>query len=122
SFEDVLRDELDAIDATRPLRDPKRYPPAPDTTSVATNGTAGERNGQSAGASRNGSSSDTIREREPGGTHTESLLHRARDRQLVGLALSGGGIRSATFNLGVLQGLAEQRLLKAFDYLSTVSG
>ena len=40
----------------------------------------------------------------------------------VGLALSGGGIRSATFNLGVLQGLAELGLLKKFDYLSTVSG
>lgn len=41
---------------------------------------------------------------------------------LVGLAFSGGGIRSATFNLGVLQGLAEQKLLKHVDYLSTVSG
>jgi predicted acylesterase/phospholipase RssA len=45
----------------------------------------------------------------------------ARD-QLMGLALSGGGIRSATFNLGVLQALAEARLLEQFDYLSTVSG
>jgi len=30
----------------------------------------------------------------------------------VGLAFSGGGIRSATFNLGVLQGLAEMNLLE----------
>ena len=45
----------------------------------------------------------------------------ARD-QLMGLAFSGGGIRSATFNLGVLQALAELKLLKEFDYLSTVSG
>ena len=42
--------------------------------------------------------------------------------QLMGLALSGGGIRSATFNLGVLQTLCELKLLKEFDYLSTVSG
>ena len=42
--------------------------------------------------------------------------------QLMGLALSGGGIRSATFNLGVLQALSELKLLKEFDYLSTVSG
>jgi hypothetical protein len=42
--------------------------------------------------------------------------------QLVGLAFSGGGIRSATFNLGVLQGLAKLGLLPWFDYLSTVSG
>jgi len=40
----------------------------------------------------------------------------------VGLAFSGGGIRSATFNLGFLQGAARLRLLKQFDYLSTVSG
>jgi hypothetical protein len=40
----------------------------------------------------------------------------------VGLALSGGGIRSATFNLGVLQALAQLRLLGLVDYLSTVSG
>ena len=45
----------------------------------------------------------------------------ARD-QLLGLAFSGGGIRSATFNLGVLQALAELKLLKELDYLSTVSG
>ena len=43
-------------------------------------------------------------------------------RDIAGLALSGGGIRSATFNLGLLQGLDELGLLKAFDYLSTVSG
>jgi hypothetical protein len=41
---------------------------------------------------------------------------------LVGLALSGGGIRSATFGLGVLEGLKLCGLLKKIDYLSTVSG
>lgn len=40
----------------------------------------------------------------------------------VGLALSGGGIRSATFCLGVLQALASSERLKTVDYLSTVSG
>src|SRR5262249_19343973 len=40
----------------------------------------------------------------------------------IGLALSGGGIRSATFSVGVLQGLATLGLLKRIDYLSTVSG
>ncbi|MBI5616913.1 MAG: patatin-like phospholipase family protein [Gammaproteobacteria bacterium] len=42
--------------------------------------------------------------------------------ELFGLAFSGGGIRSATFNLGVLQALAKQRLLHDVDFLSTVSG
>ena len=41
---------------------------------------------------------------------------------LIGLAFSGGGIRSATFNLGVLQALANANLLNKVDYLSTVSG
>lgn len=41
---------------------------------------------------------------------------------LIGLAFSGGGIRSATFNLGILQGLARLGVLSKFDYLSTVSG
>ena len=38
------------------------------------------------------------------------------------ICLSGGGIRSAIFGLGILQGLAKTHLLGAFDYLSTVSG
>jgi hypothetical protein len=42
--------------------------------------------------------------------------------ELVGLTLSGGGIRSATFNLGVLQALARSKILRHVDYLSTVSG
>ena len=43
-------------------------------------------------------------------------------QDLIGLALSGGGIRSASFNLGVLQGLASRQALWLFDYVSTVSG
>ena len=42
--------------------------------------------------------------------------------QRSALCLSGGGIRSATFSLGVIQGLAKAGLLKQFTYLSTVSG
>jgi hypothetical protein len=38
------------------------------------------------------------------------------------LCFSGGGIRSATFGLGVLQALARFNLIGQFDYLSTVSG
>ena len=48
------------------------------------------------------------------------MLFRAAD--VIGLALSGGGIRSATFNLGLLQGLHRLNLLALVDYLSTVSG
>ena len=41
---------------------------------------------------------------------------------LTGLALSGGGIRSSTFNLGVLQAMNRSGLLQHMDYMSTVSG
>jgi predicted acylesterase/phospholipase RssA len=41
---------------------------------------------------------------------------------LFGIALSGGGIRSATFSLGVLQALAARGLFRQAHYLSTVSG
>jgi hypothetical protein len=40
----------------------------------------------------------------------------------VGLAFSGGGIRSAIFSLGLAQALAKWRLFPQIDYLSTVSG
>jgi hypothetical protein len=43
-------------------------------------------------------------------------------KQLTGLAISGGGIRSASFALGVLQGLNKHNILRKVDYLSTVSG
>jgi hypothetical protein len=44
------------------------------------------------------------------------------DNRLAGLAISGGGIRSATFALGVLESLKASGLLTTVHYLSTVSG
>lgn len=46
-------------------------------------------------------------------------LHRVKQKALC---LSGGGIRSGTFALGVLQGMARHDLIGEFNYLSTVSG
>lgn len=52
-----------------------------------------------------------------------ALTHRLpHHEQPMALCLSGGGIRSATFGLGVLQGLTEAGLLSRFHFLSTVSG
>ncbi len=45
-----------------------------------------------------------------------------RDGGRVGFALSGGGIRSATFCLGLFQTLARRHLVRNIDFLSTVSG
>jgi hypothetical protein len=56
----------------------------------------------------------------------ERVRIRKRDPQaentLAGLAISGGGIRSATFALGLLESLRALNLLDKFHYLSTVSG
>lgn len=41
---------------------------------------------------------------------------------LVGLSISGGGIRSATFGLGVLQELSGKGIVSQIDMVSTVSG
>src|SRR5581483_4081455 len=64
----------------------------------------------------------------PGERDSESRLrslwaavHQLKVKRAA-LCLSGGGIRSATFGLGVLQGLARCGLLDQFHYLSTVSG
>ena len=46
-------------------------------------------------------------------------LHKEK---LSALCLSGGGIRSATYALGIVEALAKYKLLSKFDYLSTVSG
>ena len=50
-----------------------------------------------------------------------AAVHRLPEKRAA-LCISGGGIRSATFALGVLQGLARCGLLEKFHYLSTVSG
>src|SRR6516162_425643 len=50
-----------------------------------------------------------------------AAVHRLEPPQSA-LCFSGGGIRSASFALGVLQALARHGLLFRFDYLSTVSG
>jgi hypothetical protein len=60
----------------------------------------------------------------PGGTVSGSRYSpvQAFEEQLFGVSFSGGGIRSATVNLGALQGLAGRNVLPQIDCLSTVSG
>jgi hypothetical protein len=54
-------------------------------------------------------------------TNIWTAVHGLKEKRAA-LCISGGGIRSATFALGVLQGLARCGLLEKFHYLSTVSG
>lgn len=54
--------------------------------------------------------------------HSEIPEQKAKRLGLVGLALSGGGVRSAAVCLGVLQSIHRRGILPLVDYLSTVSG
>ncbi|WP_254241782.1 patatin-like phospholipase family protein [Achromobacter pestifer] len=83
--------------------------------------------------SRAAGDQDGDEDRKHGTSDQEALAARARHLAREdggdgpqstgwGLALSGGGIRSATFCFGLLRALARNRVLRRFDYLSTVSG
>lgn len=50
------------------------------------------------------------------------IKKNGKTENLLGLALSGGGYRSAIFSYGVLHGLSELKLIGHLDYLSVVSG
>lgn len=68
---------------------------------------------------------EAMAQAQPAALSRDQLVARElnrTDRDLFGIALSGGGIRSATFNLGLLQGLRKTDLLNRVDYVSTVSG
>jgi len=49
-------------------------------------------------------------------------MGKKKGDRLSGLGISGGGIRSASFGLGVLQALYRARKIDDLDYLSSVSG
>ena len=65
-----------------------------------------------------------LRERIPRAFEGSANIARSKAsrNERFGLALSGGGIRSATFSLGVIQALAQRRRIASIDYISTVSG
>jgi hypothetical protein len=100
-FRHVLNQELDVFDKAKIRKDGQGItdgkPPAPPDQAPGTDAA-------------------------PAAAPEQDAIARAHAKQLVGLAFSGGGIRSATFNLGVLQSLARMKLLSRFNYLSTVSG
>lgn len=61
--------------------------------------------------------------------HVADVIDKEREhlglgnqKDIYGLAISGGGIRSASFGLGVMQALVAKNQLEKMDYMSTVSG
>ena len=57
-----------------------------------------------------------------GGRSLAGRMAPTTDHGLAGIAFSGGGIRSATINLGIVQALDRAGMFRHFDYMSTVSG
>ena len=72
-------------------------------------------------ARRNGKR-PAVKPRVPKPSKTDHGSKRDPIYDTIGVALSGGGIRSAAFCLGALQALEVAGALKQVDYLSTVSG
>jgi hypothetical protein len=143
----VLQEELDAVPCRRETALAGEWQPGPDNSSLQ----GPRREGPSAAAKRPEGppavDTPTITEEKvfrdeldavhlrrvnvcgdkewkagPDKSSLKGLRREALNNDLVGLAFSGGGIRSATFCLGFLQGLSHLGLLRCFDYLSTVSG
>jgi hypothetical protein len=119
-FHEIFQEEVDAINERRrslgrtelitlevePNGEPASGPDAHFEPSSAADAVGF----QSAASARNG------------GPEPEPIMRPRAGSNVVGLALSGGGIRSASFCLGALQALDRAGVLKNIDYLSTVSG
>src|SRR5687768_6944242 len=65
---------------------------------------------------------DILERRTITGLETDSSSQDTARKDLVGVAFSGGGQRSACFSLGVVQALFKSGVWRFVDYLSTVSG
>ncbi len=95
SFKQVFKKELDCVERRWQTVYPADPKPDPDPKPTPKNRTA----------------SSKIKDRTP-----------TTDNELVGLAFSGGGIRSATINMGIAQALHRRGVFDHVDYMSTVSG
>jgi hypothetical protein len=111
----LLEQEIPVVLESRTRR--LKPPPPAAAASVAATGTSSSAPAPTASASIASAPAAPIAEK-----HRDSYAWSRDTGRLSGLCFSGGGIRSATFNLGILQGLANKDLLRRFDYLSSVSG
>jgi hypothetical protein len=109
-FIEALAEELVEVDALRKKRGRPRQRDSHEWTHVKS---IAEEAGKTNRDEKSG---------EVATTEAVTVIDEAHKMGLVGLAFSGGGIRSATFNLGILQGLGKYGKLHIFDFLSTVSG
>jgi hypothetical protein len=120
-FEDLL---AYVADGERPAATPTRDPSSPEKRSLSDGADSG---GWTAPDHLLGIGNDQLGQKILA-AERQSIDARRRHYGIpekahtIGLALSGGGIRSATFSLGILVALARRAILPQIDYLSTVSG
>ena len=116
-FDEVL---VEIRDGRRP---PRSQPDDPAKVAILTEMGRPLTWGISNSGGLNPSIAQRLDEAEQAAIKTRRHNYRTEDTShAVGLSLSGGGIRSATFSLGVLIALARRNILPQIDYLSTVSG
>jgi hypothetical protein len=123
SFREVLRDELKEIRLRREQRLQAKYVSRREGTSdPAADAPAKGKAGEDQAAAGKAAKAKHQKKELPQDEDEKSLLEQALHDDLCGLSISGGGIRSATFALGVLQAFAATNFLPKFDYVSAVSG
>ena len=108
-FEEVYKDELGCVRHRWKAVYGEEAPPSEGETKDKTGEEAAA--GQAAEAGKKKKRQRAILSNEP-----------STDNELVGLAFSGGGIRSATINMGIAQALHRRGVFDHVDYMSTVSG
>lgn len=113
-FSIAMSDELDEIHHSRRLR---LFEPKAESDEAKT--TSGDGAKEATTKSKNEAKENKT---QSGNGASEWPTKDAFDSRLFGLALSGGGIRSATFGLGLLQGMADRNILPYIDIISSVSG
>jgi hypothetical protein len=122
-FEEVLAVEHAAINERRRMRqDPRHKDPQPPLQRLAPReGTDGD-HPLPKSCALPPPSRDPQMSVDPANLDTNRMRARPIPCTAVGIALSGGGIRSAAFCLGALQALDFHHVVPHADYLSTVSG
>jgi len=143
SPDEVLREEANRIHTGQKPRGLRMVPKAPPGGAAPA---APDKGGETADAAARDKAPEMVArdapwEDIPKGVEGMALRRALYDRYSTALCLSGGGVRSASFNVGVIEALAvhprpdsdkkrgdaqaadhEASFLSQFDYLSTVSG
>ena len=121
-FDEVFAEEVQAINARRAAAGRTDLVALEVEDPAVGDGSAGPKSQEHAAAISPPRSKSVTDVRDDPQSGSEPILRPTAGSNVIGLALSGGGVRSAAFCLGALQALDKAGVLKNVDYLSTVSG